>query len=386
MIRMSTISRTIHAASSVPAPTHHAVSPRFTPSFQWVLGPCMFSALAAISLFAASTLAQSTPPETAPPVTPAETKPTPAPRPRGPILNSPRADAPTALEPIRPNLPGSPAAELGLTTNPPLIREGAFISNARGRMVKGKTGRFYFIFDRDATGRTFPPMVLLEGPNLASMERLTERSPEGSRLRIGGQVLAYHARNFLLVTVPPLLERPADPGIEPIAAPTPEPAISTQPSATSPSTTPPPAERSIEDIIADLDRAVGPSATAGARRPIVDSQIPAEARPHGATVEERSPTDSRALGYLASRRGRLVRGTDGWLEFRPDNGPSGKPEAAMTLLPSQNLSNLETLSDSAGENMTLSMSGDVFIYKGRSYLLPTMYVVNRDTGNLVPTQ
>lgn len=320
-------------------------------------------------------------------------------RPRGPVLRPPRVDAPDATEPLRPNMPESTAAELGLKSNPPLVREGAFIANTRGQMVRGKSGRAYFVFDRDATGRTFPPMILLEGPNLAAVERLSEVATPTSRIRLGGQVLAYRGHNYLLVTTPPLMER-----VEESAPPPAAPAATSSSSAGSPSTAPgaaapsgAPGEKSIQDIIAEMDSAVGSRQTIGERRPIqTPSDAPsltgesggAKGAPASTPGGELSPSvmDSRTLGYLASRRGRLVRTGDGRLTFRPDNGASGKTEPAMTLLPCQNLVALESIADTSGEAATLTMSGEVFVYRGRHFLLASMYVVNRASSNVQPTQ
>ena len=367
-----------------------------------VLGPAAALILGASPVIAGFDEPTTTPPNPTTPTSPVTPIPTP---PRGPVLRPPRVDSPTSIEPVRPNLPDVPARELGLPVNPPLVREGAFVSSARGQLVRGKSGRPYFIFDRDATGRTFPPMILVEGPNLASMERLAEAGGSNARLRIGGQVLVYRGRNYLLVTTPPLMERLAE---QVSADTTPSPregagggqdgsptnAPATTPPQSAPST--PPGERSIDDIIADLDKAVGPRANVADRRPV--QSVPSDAAPGASGPDaalNSAPTggvmDSRSLGYLASRRGRLVRASDGWLMFRPDTGANsggggGKTEPAMNLLPCQNLMALETIAETAGESTTLTMSGEVMVYQGRHFLLPSMYVVNRVSGNVLPTQ
>ncbi|MBY0261924.1 MAG: hypothetical protein K2Q20_06250, partial [Phycisphaerales bacterium] len=88
----------------------------------------------------------------------------------------------------------------------------------------------------------------------------------------------------------------------------------------------------------------------------------------------------------AGRKARIVRGPDGRLWARFDNGPSGATEPAMALLPCQNTAAIEGLVDSTGDLGTLTLSGQVQVYRNRNYLLPTMYVVNRPSEQVNPAQ
>lgn len=365
----------------------------FTPRYHSpssVLGPVLLGLTLVTPSMASVAQAQPPAEQREPAVKPVDatpTTPTAPAAPRGPVVKSPRIDAPGSVDAVHPNVPTSTAHDLGLTVNPPLIREGAFVSSSRGQLVRGKSGRAYFVFDRDTSGRTFPPMILLEGPNLAAMERLSEAGGPTTRLRIGGQVLVYRNHNYLLVTTPPLMER-AD------AAPMPGDAAATEAANAdiAPDQTPQPlGERSIDQIIDDLDKAIGPRSSVANRRPVQASQLPENASDASDTVVAESTAgssvmDSRSLGFLTSRRGRLVRAPAGWLMFRPDNGSASKPEPGLTLLPCQNLMALENVSDTSGDSVTLTMSGQVHVYKGRHYLLPTMYVINRPGAIVLPTQ
>ncbi|HNB60737.1 MAG TPA: hypothetical protein PK308_10495 [Phycisphaerales bacterium] len=51
-----------------------------------------------------------------------------------------------------------------------------------------------------------------------------------------------------------------------------------------------------------------------------------------------------------------------------------------------NLSRLENVAASQGEKATVTLSGDVVMYHGKSYLLPRMIVVNRRTDVVVSGQ
>ncbi len=321
-----------------------------------------------------STLAQSTPPPT----------PAPASSPQ-PTVTVPRIivtpmNTPT-LEPVRPNVPPPASQDLSLSNNPPLLREGAFISGARAQLVKGKSGRWYAIFDPDSSGRAIPPMVVMENSNLAAMERVAAREATGTRVRMSGRVTVYRDRNFILPTAPPLLERVA--AVDPDAAAT---AASQQASAAASNTTADKqrpkgsAEPSIEQIIADLDKAVG-------TRKAGPAAMRESVSPGVTTVQE--PTEPGVTaGYLTARRARIIRAGDGSLNAVVDSGSTGRSEGAMALLPCQNLTAIENVLDtnpSGSEAMSFTLTGDVFLYKGKRYLLPSMYTVVRSSDIVMPT-
>jgi hypothetical protein len=313
--------------------------------------------------------------------------------------------------PVRPNLPGTLTEEVGLRTSPPLTREGTFVSSARGQAVKGKSGRWFFVFDPDSAGRTLPPMVLLPNLNLAALERLAERSPEGTRLAITGQVTVYQGLNYLLATAPPLVLRAEDaapaapapspartPGSTPDAGktapgsaaplppPTSEPAA---PAARSPAPGGPTAkasdEPSVEEIVAKLDKSASKVAATSPQRA---STVVSSSRDSTQT----EPADSgpaRALiapGVIASRRGRIARAADGAMVFMFDSGTDGGAPAPLVLLPCQNLANIEQIGERSGEGATYTVSGEVMTYRGHNYLLVRSFQANRTGDQIVPAQ
>ncbi len=89
--------------------------------------------------------------------------------------------------------------------------------------------------------------------------------------------------------------------------------------------------------------------------------------------------------FLASRRGRVIKTTGGEWQFHFDTGPENKADAPMVLMPCLNLQAIEKLADRGSEALSFTVSGQVFVYKGRNYLLPTMYTVNR-RGDVTPAQ
>lgn len=302
-------------------------------------------------------------------------------------------------QPVRPGVPGTAREELGIDRPPPLVREGAFVSSARGVVVRGQSGRWYIVFDEDARGRKMPPMVVLPGPHLAALERLASRmggeeaaggtgGAGGARLRIlvTGQVLAYQGHNYLLPTAAPILETTL-----PVAEATPEPAakdaeeraggaeggVAEPAEETGAAGVDAGGEPSIDQIIGELDRALG---TRRASNPII-------AADHEGTAGENGAARVRPAGFMTARRGRIMRTGAGDCTFVVDAGTAGEvAEPPMMLLPCTNLSAIESIAERMGEAATFTISGQVIVYKGRNYLLPTTYTVNRVTDQVLPTQ
>lgn len=328
------------------------------------------------------------------PIGPMTIEPAPRPQPESPRPVVVPGTAQPTLAPVRPGLPPPAAADLGLPSVPALLREGSYITNAKGQIVRGKSGRWYVIFDQETGGRALPPMILAENANLAAMERSVERLPEGTRYRIAGRVTVYRDRNYLLPSMPPLVERiptaaaatPA-PTVPTPAAPAPAAIDTNKPAAASDSdAAPKPAtgsstDPSVEQIIAELDKAVGPA------RPRPSQLIDVTQPSAGTQTPDGGESDGRIAltGFLANRRARIVRTDDGRLAARLDGGADGHTEGPMILLPCQNLAGIDAVLDTQGEAASFTLSGEVVVYKGRNYLLPSMYVVNRATDIVMPT-
>ncbi|MCA3005779.1 MAG: hypothetical protein ACK51N_03365 [bacterium] len=124
-----------------------------------------------------------------------------------------------------PTQPGTPAAQPasaqppapaapGTVTSPAaggrLLREGSFLTNRKGRLVRGalQAGgshpEWFFVFDNTAgepAAKADPAMVLMPCQNLMSMEKLVERGGESLSFTVSGQVFVYHGRNHLLPTM-----------------------------------------------------------------------------------------------------------------------------------------------------------------------------------------
>lgn len=135
-----------------------------------------------------------------------------------------------------------------------------------------------------------------------------------------------------------------------------------------------------------------PTPPAANPTPVAPAPVaPAPRPPSGGSSEpvvEPATTGTRLLRentFITQRRGRMTRSmTNEWV-FTMDADAKGKGEPAMVLMPCMNLQNMEKTVERAGEGTSFTVSGTVYVYKGRNYLLPSMYVVNR-RSELAPAQ
>lgn len=263
-----------------------------------------------------------------------------------------------AHDPLRP-APGS------------LVREGAFIRNGRGRMVAGDGGAWVYIFDADARGKSEPPMILQPCIRLTEMRRLAEDKKETITFSISGQVFVYDGRNYLLPTHFTTVSA-EDARSRELDAPE---------GAAPASTIREGAVQSDDPRAADLLREIQKEAEPGVgARPRIPSSAAGAA-----------PTSLLREGLtVVQRRGRVERIGGSWV-FLTDNGAQQRDEtgadAPLRLSPCLILQEIERLVRERGERQAMSLSGQVFVYEDRNYLIPTVFQLEPDReGNLIPAQ
>lgn len=188
------------------------------------------------------------------------------------------------------------------------------------------------------------------------------------------------------------MQPPSDPGSEqqqPPATPDAAPPVDrpARPDAANPLNDP-----QVEEIIGDLERATAP------RRPVepVAPAAAAPARPAVGVVPGVRPLPRGDAGgqgrllpdgtFLPLRRGRVIRGEAGEWAFHFDTDPDSAAPPPMVLLPCQTLMAIEGYAMGGGESVVLRVSGQVFVYHGRNFLLPTHFEPERRSGDLVPLQ
>lgn len=81
-----------------------------------------------------------------------------------------------------------------------LRREGDYVVDRVGRMVRGADDRPEFVFDSDGQAQKDPPMVILPNLKLMQMESAARQVGGGGlRFRITGMVTEYNGRNYILI-------------------------------------------------------------------------------------------------------------------------------------------------------------------------------------------
>ena len=240
-----------------------------------------------------------------------------------------------------------------------------------------------FRLDHDSAQGQTRDFILLPCRILQEMEQKADSiAPTPARFSLSGEVLSYGRDNWLLpqhvewitshaerdetTETPP---DPSEPPADALAAPP------TEATASDPSDDPwgdePDTPRdqgdSIADIVADLQKSVGPL------RQSVDTG-------EDVAVPLAGPAEGR---ILVSRRGRLGRGRTGAWVFVLDSDITGLSDPSLVLLPSQRLAHLETYAGYGWLGRPILMSGEVFTYRGRHFLRPTAWKFVRERPNLI---
>ncbi|MBI1371978.1 MAG: hypothetical protein GC159_04355 [Phycisphaera sp.] len=95
----------------------------------------------------------------------------------------------------------------------------------------------------------------------------------------------------------------------------------------------------------------------------------------------------RPQGSLViSRRGRMIRASGGmtpWAFVFESDGPTLK-DPPMFLMPCEELQQMEQVIDRKQDRAVFEVSGEVYVYRGANYLLPTRMGEVQDRGNLRP--
>lgn len=131
----------------------------------------------------------------------------------------------------------------------------------------------------------------------------------------------------------------------------------------------PTAERTIEEL---EKSAPGRETIKPTTAPRIESVLPG-----APSVTETRGRLLREGTFLTSRRGRMVRSSTGEWVYTFDSDAQGQSDPPMILMPCLNLMAMERLAERGGDALTFSVSGQVFVYHGKNYLLPSLYVINR---------
>ena len=253
----------------------------------------------------------------------------------------------------------------------PLLPEGTFIASARGSLERSAPDRpWTFRIDAVEEGGPQQQLTVLPTTLLEEMEQNQSERDEEIHFSISGPVLLYRGRNFLLPQHVEMESDHADRGDTATPpAPTdsdPEPAPVDPDALIEDDFDPVDQGDSIASIVAQLQQDVGPLKRSVART--------------GPLVEV--PEGVREGELLISRRGRVLRDRSGAWVVVPDADATGLQDPSMILLPSNKLVGIENWARRGGIGKPILISGEVFSYRGRHFLLPTAWRVPRERPNL----
>lgn len=131
--------------------------------------------------------------------------------------------------------------------------------------------------------------------------------------------------------------------------------------------------------------------------PLIEPARPVDAEADGDAADARSPAPGVAPNaertqllregtFIVMRRARLIRtpgGVSPWMmTFESDR--DGLADPPMHLLPCQLLEDAERLLEERGDGVVFNVSGQVYVYHDRNYLMPTLMTLAADRTNLQP--
>ncbi len=265
----------------------------------------------------------------------------------------PKREATT--EPVQRETPKSPELTNPSTLVGPLLREGSYLVEVRGTMRFNEATKWWrFTIDRDDPKHAAYELALLPCRLMADMRRITEGMPQQEVVfEATGQVFVYRGRNFFLPTHAP--------HVVGVAAPTQE----HQPNEGTDAD-------SAEAILRNLDQAVGEVA----RSPAVGGGTAAVEAGEVQLIQEGT--------QVVARRGRMSRGPRGTWWYTFDADAQGLADPPMVLLPCLLRERMERYAERSGERAAMLLSGRVFQYEDRNYILPTMFQIPSERTALRP--
>jgi hypothetical protein len=301
---------------------------------------------------------------------------------------------------------------------PALRREGEAIRKRDGKLMPtGDRGYAAFILDADPEAGDDKPVGMVLSPCMAleAMERLQENRGDRLRFTITGEVHTYRGVNYLLPTAQPKpwlvedepaadeqaaegeAEKPAtDAGAEPTADATettdgataeqaPDAAADGDSEAT------PSADEVLEELLKQRREAPTRSAPDGGDATGEAPRLDTPAAPRllaDPLLESLDPNQPQAElkkegAFLIARTGRLIRTSDGaHALFVLDADAQGAPEPPMIMQGCKLLEVMEKTVREQGDDVPFVVTGQVYVYRGANYLLPTIVKRAFESGNL----
>lgn len=265
----------------------------------------------------------------------------------------------------------TPAATLG-GYRLPLLREGSAISRIIGDLTQDPDDKLWLFRPIEPeTGGLRREFALLPSPVLEDMLQTVRVAGAPTQFEVTGRVFIYHGRNFLLPDFAPTVMRfDAKPGDTPTlpanAKPTPNGedkfVTAPQPAARGGAK----ADDRDDAVVAEIERRLEERA---GRAP--QTRVNEKAATQDSHAKSQPPVANGTR--VTQRLGRLTRDPQsGSWRFVPTQ-TTGSGDPSIEVLPCLMLEKLETAAREADASPAILISGTVYAYEGRSYLLPTSF-------------
>jgi hypothetical protein len=273
---------------------------------------------------------------------------------------------------------------------PKLLPEGAVLVERTGYVqATAESWRFVFHPPDD------PPFIeLLPNTSLEMMVRTAAAASDSVYFVVSGDVTTYHDVNHLLVRFARRATEVIDP--EPTRDTDPtrviDPSRVTDPSRDARSATSPTSDTPAPNTGTSTDRSPIAPASAEDTLSILQAQqprdillpMPPSGVPKGMELTVSAAATLRPEGTtVVNRPGRILR-TGDWWTFVFESDHPDHPEPPMKLLASRGI---ELMAEAAGENqrgLVFLVSGEVTVFNGENYFLPTFVIRRINMGNLRP--
>lgn len=254
----------------------------------------------------------------------------------------------------------------------PLLREGSRLIHVRGVFRQDEeSGTWAFVISRDDPQRPGYRLRVLPNRYLSEIEQVLASSEDSQLIfELSGSVTLYRYRNALLITSPPRVvsDRSAAPGNVDVNEE--QPAVEETDEVDGA-----PRLRDAQALMEQMQRDTGDLPRA--------IQRPADADEVGDEVEHRDELLAEGTTIL-QRRGRIGRDAGGAWKFIFDADASGLADPPMILMPCLLLERIERFTRRTDPGTPVLLSGQVYEYEGRNYLMPTRFQIPRERTRLTP--
>jgi len=279
------------------------------------------------------------------------------------------AGLPAHAQESKPTETLAPGAALG-SVRLPLFREGSVISRVVGDLTQDPDEKLWlFRPSASESGGLRREFALLPSPVLEDMLRTVKVAGAPVEFEMTGRVFIYRGRNFLLADFAPRIMRfDAKPGETP--QPAAEEAAKTAPNGDDkfvPAAKDAGGQDAQDDkTIAEIERKLEERVGRAPQARVTESSTTRASQP-----KEEAPIASGTR--MSSRLGRLSRDpqTGSW-RFVPEQA-SGSGDPSVEILPCLMLERLEDAARESDKAPAVLISGTIYAFEGRSYLLPSSY-------------